>query len=178
MSAGAVSQAKKELTETTPPLIRVVVGKNQNGTHHVITLTDIWKLNSDSKYEAGRSEYEAGRSQCERGRSQCETSNIEVKDNTITELEEFSNYQKDKKLSKKQIDLSTKQVNDMVEHSKKAEKNKHQELPEPLIPLAKLFMDKTSISKASGLSLANWFSCSKNCLSFIFALQSIFQINP
>ena len=64
----------------------------------------------------------------------------------LTELEQFQQFQKDKKLSKKQIDLSTKQVHDMVEHSKKAEKNKHQELPEQLIPLAKLFMDKTGIA--------------------------------
>jgi DNA-binding transcriptional MocR family regulator len=61
------------------------------------------------------------------------------------DLEEFEAYQKNK-LSQKQLSNATKQVHDMVEHSKKAEKNKHQELPEQLIPLAKLFMDKTGIA--------------------------------
>jgi hypothetical protein len=66
--------------------------------------------------------------------------------NENDELEQFQQFQKDKKLSQKQLSNATKQVHDMVEHSKKAEKNKHQELPEQLIPLAKLFMDKTGIA--------------------------------
>lgn len=45
MSAGAVSAAKQELISTTPPLIKIGWEKGEGGSHHVITITDIWMLN-------------------------------------------------------------------------------------------------------------------------------------
>lgn len=45
MSMGAISNAKKELENTYPPLVRIVSQKKENGIYHEITIIDIWKQN-------------------------------------------------------------------------------------------------------------------------------------
>lgn len=45
MSMGSVSEAKKELENTYPPLIRVTSQKTETGWYHEITITDIWSIN-------------------------------------------------------------------------------------------------------------------------------------
>lgn len=45
MSAGSVSNAKRELTSTTPPLIRITNIAQPGGIGHRITITDIWGVN-------------------------------------------------------------------------------------------------------------------------------------
>jgi len=45
MSAGAISNAKKELMTTTPPLINIWLEGGHGGYHHVICIADIWKHN-------------------------------------------------------------------------------------------------------------------------------------
>jgi hypothetical protein len=47
MSAGAISNAKKELENTYPPLVRIKSMKKENGIYHEITIIDIWKTNHD-----------------------------------------------------------------------------------------------------------------------------------
>lgn len=53
MSDGAVSNAKKELRSTTPPLIRIAKKRGPGGIYDEITITDIWQLNHD--YHTGKS---------------------------------------------------------------------------------------------------------------------------
>ena len=47
MSMGAVSNAKKELENTYPPLIRITHVKGDKGIYHQITITDLWRMNHD-----------------------------------------------------------------------------------------------------------------------------------
>ncbi len=48
MSAGKVSDAKKELENVFPPLIRIVSKEKDDGrTYHEIFISDIWKINHD-----------------------------------------------------------------------------------------------------------------------------------
>lgn len=47
MSAGKISESKKELENVWPPLIRVVSKKKDDGQiYHEIVMTDIWKVNN------------------------------------------------------------------------------------------------------------------------------------
>lgn len=48
MSAGKISEAKRELENVYPPLIRVSSKKKADGRiYHSITITDIWQINQD-----------------------------------------------------------------------------------------------------------------------------------
>ena len=47
MSAGSVSNAKKELENTYPPLIRIISKTKDNTPYHEITIIDVWQMNSD-----------------------------------------------------------------------------------------------------------------------------------
>jgi len=77
MSAGAVSEAKKELENTYPPLIRITSKTKENGIYHEIVVTDIWQINHD--FWTGEAVHivktPRKRSYCENPRSQCETKN-------------------------------------------------------------------------------------------------------
>lgn len=82
MSMGKVSEAKRELEDTYPPLIRVISKTKENGIYHEITITDIWGMNHE--YFTGVSVHivktPPKRSQCENPRSQCETKKNPVKE--------------------------------------------------------------------------------------------------
>ena len=77
MSAGAISEAKRELENTYPPLIRITSKTKENGIYHEIVVTDIWQINHD--FWTGGAVHivktPRKRSQCENPRSQCETKN-------------------------------------------------------------------------------------------------------
>jgi len=47
MSAGSISNAKKELENTYPPLIRITSKMKDNAIYHEITIIDVWQMNSD-----------------------------------------------------------------------------------------------------------------------------------
>lgn len=99
MSMASVSEAKKELANTDPPLIRIASETGPKGVYHVITITDIWSINHD--YSTGvsvrlvksppkRSHGEQERSSSEQQRSHGETKNISSKKtsskkNTVSE---------------------------------------------------------------------------------------------
>lgn len=101
MSAGSISEAKKELENTFPPLIRVTSKTKEGGIYHEITITDIWDINH--KFYNGISVHIVKspdqRSQCENPRSQCETKN-----NPLNQEEHF-NAEKQKNSKVKKGDL-------------------------------------------------------------------------
>ena len=47
MSVGSISNAKKELENTYPPLIRIVSKTKDNAIYHEINITDVWQMNND-----------------------------------------------------------------------------------------------------------------------------------
>ena len=81
MSAGTISEAKKELENTYPPLIKITSKKTQGGWYHEILITDIWRINHD--YWTGKSVHivktPPKRSHCENPRSHCETKKTPIK---------------------------------------------------------------------------------------------------
>lgn len=83
MSTGAISEAKKELENTFPPLIRITSKTKENGTYHEIMITDIWQINHD--FWTGESVHLVNtppkRSPSERPRSLGETKKNPVTDN-------------------------------------------------------------------------------------------------
>ena len=86
MSMGKISEAKQELENTFPPLIRVVSKTKENGIYHEITISDIWSINHD--FFTGVSVHivktPPKRSHCENPRSQYETKKNPIKQEPST----------------------------------------------------------------------------------------------
>lgn len=82
MSMGSVSDAKKELESTYPPLIKVTSKTKDNGMYHEVVITDIWYINHD--YWTGKDVHivksPPSRSQSEHPRSPSETKKNPVKE--------------------------------------------------------------------------------------------------
>lgn len=93
MSAGMISKAKKELMETTPPLISVALTNNPHGgkDYHEITIMDVWAENqrrySSSQYEQQVHNMNVTSSRDEFASSQYEPKNTPVKKNPIKNKE-------------------------------------------------------------------------------------------